>query len=530
MEKEELMEQRKQWTALNYRTYKEAKEHFRWSERWDIFDGTKEHFNIAHECIDRHPKNEIALRIKFDDRSIETYTFDELSRLTSQFANLLERTGIGFGNRVAVFLFPSLEYYTSMFGVYKRGAVFVPCSPLFGPDAIAYRLEDAKVNTIVTTRNKTDLIGSELVKKLNLKFIYADELRGMLEKESDDYEPKNSVDDLCMIQYSSGTTGAPKAMRYTHGAITVASVVMKFAGGLKPDDIYFCPSSPAWGHGIWYGTISPLIFGKPVGTYSGKFDPEVCLEALEEFGVTNMAAISSHYRLIIETGKADKYKLKLRIITYTGEAMPKEVIKQIKDTWGIVPYCQFGTTEVGPITLDYGGFKDWVVKPGSLGKPMIGGVKVGIIDERGNELPPEKIGQIAIWQKDHWERIGDKVYVDEAGYFWYVGRTDDVIIAAGYTIGPVEVEQSIMKHPAVEECAVVGSPDKERGVIVKAFVRLKEGYSSSNQLKKDIQEFVKDKLSKHEYPRELEFIDELPKTPDGKIKRKILKEMEMRRS
>ena len=210
--------------------------------------------------------------------------------------------------------------------------------------------------------------------------------------------------------------------------------------------------------------------------------------------------------------------------------MPKDVIKQIKDTWGLVPYCQFGTTEVGPITLDYGGFEDWGVKPGSLGKPMIGGIKVGIIDERGHEVPPEKIGQIALWQKDHWERVGDKVYVDEAGYFWYVGRTDDVIIAAGYTIGPVEVEQSIMKHPAVEECAVVGSPDKERGVIVKAFVRIKEGYSSSNQLKKEIQEFVRDKLSKHEYPRELEFIDELPKTPDGKIKRKALKEMEMRKS
>lgn len=522
------METDKQWTGVNYRTYKDAIARFRWSERWRIFDGEKNTFNIAHECVDRHPKHDIALRIKFDDRSSRLYTFDELCRRTSQLAHLLKKRGIGFGDRVAVLLFPSLEFYVSMFGVYKRGAVLVPCFPLFGPEAVAYRLRDAKVNALVTTRDKTGLIDPQLANELNLEFIYADDLIAALDNESDEYRPRTSANDLCMIQYSSGTTGAPKAVRYKHGAITVAAVVMRFANGLKPEDTYFCPSSSAWGHGIWYGTISPLIFGKAVGTYSGKFDPEICLEALEEFGITNMAAISSHYRLMMDSWKAGTYRLKLRTITYTGEAMPREVIRQIQEAWGLVPYCQFGTTEAGPITLDYAGFEDWVVKPGSIGKPMIGGVKVAIIDEQDKELPPMSVGQIALQREARWERVADKAFMDSDGYFWYVGRTDDVIISSGYTIGPAEVEQAVMKHPYVDECAVVGSPDKGRGEIVKAFVKLKPGYPPSDKTKREIQDFVKDKLSKHEYPRELEFIEELPKTADGKIKRKALKEREER--
>lgn len=203
--------------------------------------------------------------------------------------------------------------------------------------------------------------------------------------------------------------------------------------------------------------------------------------------------------------------------------MSKDLIDEIKRVWGLDAYTQFGTTEVGPIALDYGGFDDWVVKPGSVGKPMVGGLKVIIVDENGNELPQGQIGQVALVKKDKLEMIADEAYMDEDGYFWYVGRVDDVIISSGYTIGPIEVEQTLMKHPAVLESAVVGVPDKQRGELVKAYVVLEEGYTPSEELKKDIQEFVKDKLSKHEYPRELEFIDALPKTPDGKIKRKVLK-------
>ncbi len=514
---------KKQWQALNYKSYDEACEKFQWKERWEVFDGTKENFNITHECVDRHPADDLALRIKYDDRSSESYTFGELSKLTSKFANMLARKGVKKGDRVAVLLFPSLAFYVTMFGVYKSGTVLIPCFPLFGPEAINFRLENAEVTTIITTEDKVDMVDKALAEKLNLKYIFVEDLEKLLEDDSDEYTPDTAANDLCMIQFSSGTTGSPKPIRYTHGAISVAAVVMRFAGGIKPDDNYFCCSSPGWGHGIWYGTISPMIFGKAACTISGKFDPEICLEALEEFEITNIAGIASHFRLMIGTGKADQYDLKLRFLTYSGEKMAQDLIEEIQEVWGLVPYTQFGTTEVGPITLDYGGFDDWVVKPGSVGKPTVGGLAVKIVDEDGNDVPTGEVGQVAICKKTGWEAIADKAYMDEDGYFWYVGRVDDVIISSGYTIGPIEVEQSVMKHPAVLECAVVGVPDKQRGELVKAFVVLEEGYEPSEALEKEIKEFVRDKLSKHEYPRELAFIDELPKTPDGKIKRKMLK-------
>jgi acetyl-CoA synthetase len=233
----------------------------------------------------------------------------------------------------------------SMFGIFRRGAVVVPCFPLFGPEAIAFRLEKSEARAIVTTRDMADKIDPGLVEKLGLKIIAAEDLLERLKEESDAYTWDTDVNDLCMMQFSSGTTGAPKSVMYRHGAITVAAVVMKLGNGLTPDDTYFCPSSPGWGHGIWYGTIAPLILGRAIGTLSGKFDAEKCLAAMEEWGVTNMAAISSHYRLLIDSGKADQYNLKLKKITYTGEAMTKELIETIHRIWGIYPNCQYGTTE-----------------------------------------------------------------------------------------------------------------------------------------------------------------------------------------
>lgn len=515
--------------ALDYKTYDEAKANFRWSQRWGLFEGKKERFNISHECIDRHPGDNIAIRIKFDDGHTEIYRFGEFSNLTRRFANYLRRLGLKRGEKVALLLFPSIEFYTSMFGIFRSGAVVVPCFPLFGPEAVGFRLEKSGAKAIVCNRDMAHLVEPEISKKLGLTFIFADDLLKRLEDEEDQYDWETNAETLCMMQFSSGTTGAPKSVVYRHGAITVSAVVTKFGVGFNPEDVYFCPSSAAWGHGIWYGTMAPLTFGKAIGTFSGKFDPEMVLDTLEEWGVTTMAAISSHYRLIMDTGKADKHNLKIKKICYTGEAMTKEVMEAIRKAWGTYPHVQFGTTEAGPITLDYGGFEDWVVKPGSLGKPMIGGYKVAVLDAEGHELPAGEIGQIALWRGGSWLKTGDSAYMDEDGYFWYVSRIDDVIISAGYTIGPIEVEGALLKHPAVEESAVVGSPDKGRGQLVKAFIVLRKGYDPSEDLGKEIQQLVKTRLSKHEYPREIEFIDELPKTPDGKIKRNVLKTMEIER-
>jgi acetyl-CoA synthetase len=230
----------------------------------------------------------------------------------------------------------------------------------------------------------------------------------------------------------------------------------------------------------------------------------------------------------MESPNVERYRVKLKKVNYTGETLSKETIEKIHRVWGVYPYVQYGTTEAGPIAMDFAGLDNWKVKPGSLGKPMIGGVRVAIIDERENEVPPGTIGQVALWRNNEWFKIGDSAYADEDGYLWYVSRIDDVIISAGYTIGPLEVERAIMKHDSVEECAVVGSPDRDRGDLVKAIIVLKAGFEPSDALVDEIKAFVRTKLSKHEYPREIEFLKELPKTPDGKIKRKELRERERR--
>jgi acetyl-CoA synthetase len=286
-----------------------------------------------------------------------------------------------------------------------------------------------------------------------------------------------------------------------------------------------CTSSPAWGHGIWYGTVAPLIFGNGIGAYSGKFIPEVFLEALEKFAITNISVIPRVYRMVMDCGKLDNYRLKLTDLTYTGSAMDREVTQYFLDKLGLFIRSNYGNTEAGPVVIDYA-FDDYKPRLGSAGKPMLE-TKLTVLDEQGNELPPGQVGEVAVRRKGKWSPIGDAGYFDEDGYLWPKGRSDDVIKSSGYRIGPFEIESVLEKHPAVEKAAVVGSPDKERGEIVKAFIVT--NCEPTEELKLEIQEFVKARLSMHEYPREIEFIEEIPETPDGKIRRKELKKREYER-
>jgi acetyl-CoA synthetase len=293
-----------------------------------------------------------------------------------------------------------------------------------------------------------------------------------------------------------------------------------FGRGLKKGDRFFCPSSPAWGHGLWIGTFAPLALGVPIHTYSGKFGVEVILQTMEKFEINHISAAATVYRMIRNSGLVDSYKLSLKKINYGGEPMDLDTFKFLKETFNIAPISGYGSTEVGPIIYNYAGFENYVVKPGSLGKPMPG-IKLKLLDEAGNETPQGQIGEIAIKRRGHWFRAKDAAVVDEDGYFWHKGRVDDIIISAGWTISPSEVEDALLGHAAVKEVAVVGVPDQERGQIVKAFIVPKG--EPSEELKKELQDAVKDRLSKHEYPREVEFIQALPKTEGGKIKKQKLK-------
>jgi acetyl-CoA synthetase len=500
-----------------YKSYEEFRNHYKMSQRWEFFDGNQAHFNIAHECLDRHPKDKVALNIKFDDGHRETYTFGQLSRLTSQFANTVEKLGIQEGDSIALVMNPSLEFYVSLHGILKMGAVVVACSPLFGTEAIEFRVNKSNAKMVIINESGRALVKTGLVQRI----ITTEELMGLIEKEDEHYEPHTSPDTLAFMQFSSGTTGMPKAVQYHHRSVGIVGFRMKFVVGLRDTDRYFCPSSPAWGHGIWYGSVGPLIFGNAIGAYSGRFSAETLLDGLEEFEITNMYATPLIFRRIMETGHLTGRILKLRRLTYTGGALDINVIRYFQDKLGLVIHTNYGSTETGGFLSDFA-FDDWVPKPGSLGKPMPG-VKVAVLDEDGRELPQGKAGQIAVQFKKggEWTKMGDAGYVDDDGYFWYKGRIDDVIISAGYTIGPIEIENVLLKHPAIKEVAVVGSPDKDRGEIVKAFIVTDR--EKNNALKEDIQDFVKTRLSRHEYPRAIEFVDELPTTPDGKIKRKELK-------
>jgi len=507
-----------------YKTYEEFRQNYHPNQRWEFFDGDKNNFNIAHECIDRHPKDKTAINIIFADGHRETHTFDTLARLTSQFANAMEKLGIKQGDSIALVMNPSLEFYVSMHGILKMGAVVVACSTLFGAEAIEYRVKKSSAKILIIDENCRDSVNPGIVQRV----ITSKEIMELIEKEEVKYEPHTSSDTMAFMQFSSGTTGLPKAVQYRHRSVGVVAFRMKFFVGLRETDTYFCPSSPAWGHGIWYGSIGPLVFGKAIGAYSGRFSAETLLDGLEKFEITSMYATPLIYRNIMESGKLSEYRLKLRRLTYTGGALDISVMQYFKEKLGIVIQANYGSTETGGFISDYD-FDDWVPKPGSMGKPLPGAI-VGILDENERELPPGEVGQIAIRYKDGgpWTKMGDAGHVDEDGYFWYKSRIDDVIISAGYTIGPLEIENVLLKHPAVKEVAIVGSPDKVRGEIVKAFIIT--DHEKNDTLRREIQEFVKTRLSRHEYPRAIEFVEALPTTPDGKIKRKELKMQEFNRA
>lgn len=509
--------------ALEYNTLEEAKANFKWSERWEVFDKGPEALNIAYECVDRHPKDNTAISIQNSDGSRETYTFEALSHWTSQFANMMEKRGIRPGDRVAVVLNPSLEYYVSFFGTLKMGAVVVPCYPLLGPDGIQYRIESAEAKLAIISEERKHIIPSDL--KIDL--IMAKELMPAIENEDTHYEGSTNAESLAVIQFSSGTTGQPKQVLYPHGAVTITAVFAKFWIGLRKGDKFMCTSSPAWGHGIWYGTVGPMIFGNGIGAFSGKFDAEILLQGMEAFETTVVSFIPRVYKMIMDSGKFSDYNLKLRRLTYAGDAIEDEVVEYFQGKQGLSVASCYGNTESGPIVLDCD-FDGWTHRMGSAGKPFFI-TRIGILDEDGQELPRGEVGQVAVWRNDKWDPIGDYGYLDESDYFFPKGRSDDVIKSSGYRIGPFEIEATLEKYPGVQQAAVVGSPDEERGEIVKAFIILDEGVEQSEGLSAELKAFVKGRLSMHEYPKEIEYVDELPETPDGKLKRKLLKKMEYER-
>ncbi|OIN95870.1 MAG: hypothetical protein AUJ48_02410 [Deltaproteobacteria bacterium CG1_02_45_11] len=508
-------------SILDYKTYEEAREKFSWDQVWDIFDGDKNNFNIAHECIDRHVGKGTAIRLKFDDGHTEKYTFDQISKWSSQLANALKDSGVGPGDRVTIMLDPCWEYYTSLFAVFKLGCHAVPCFTLFGKDALEYRLKDSGSKVFITTPEKAEEIDKSLVSRV---IATGTDFEEFMKGKSDSFKPyPTKAQDISVLQYTSGTTKKfPDAINHFHKSVYTALPNSVFVIGLRPGDRYFCPSSPGWGYGMWYGTLTPLALGVAVGAYNGRFDEKKIMEALEEFEINNFSAAPTVYRRMKNSGVIDNYKFKIKKMSYSGEPFDLDTFEFIKKKFGVSPCSFYGSTEVGVILANFGGFEDWEVKPGALGKPMMG-LDVAVVDDKENPVSQGADGEIVVKRRDKWFHVKDIGVVDEDGHFWCKGRSDDVIISAGWTLSSTEIESTLSLHKDVLEAAVIPVPDEDRGLIARAYVQTER--KPDVEFIKELQEFVKARLGKFEYPRQIEFLVDMPKTVGGKTDRKALKIM-----
>ncbi|HCU89259.1 MAG TPA: acetate--CoA ligase [Gammaproteobacteria bacterium] len=499
--------------------YHEALASFSKEQLWALFDGNRSDLNIGHECIDRHPPDRLAVHIIDSKGHDERYTFGELRIWSNRFANYLTTLEVARGSPIAIMLEPSLAFYASLFGSMKAGCIAVPMFTLFGPEGMRLRLDDCAPKLFLGSASNVKPLG-EVVGRQHV--VVDDDFMAILAAQSSDYDLSTSADDMAVYQYTSGTTRQlPEAIEHRHRAIVTVILAALYGTGVRPHDHLCCPSSPAWGHGLWHGTLAPLAMGASVSSYRGKFDPLRLFEALEQSAINNLSAAATHYRMLRQCPRSKEFRHSIEKLSFTGEPIDSETASWVADHFG-QPACSiYGTTEVGVILVSYPGAKDFEVKPEALGKP-IPGREVAIIDESGEQTTPGVKGEIVVRRGNDWFKTKDIGYTDEEGYFYHAGRADDVIISAGYTMSAVEIEDVLLQHNDVSEVAVVALPDANRGQIPKAFVvSLRNG---DNQFVEELQELARTRLSLHEYPRAVTFVDSLPKLPAGKINRKALRE------
>ena len=512
----------------DYTRYADAQAYASGAALWELFDGDREQLNIAHECITRHADGagRDAVRIAHSDGRDEILSFDQIAAGAAQFAHWLDAEGVDAGERIAFMLEPSLPFYVCLFGAMQTGAISVPLFTLFGPDALRLRVEDCRPKILITNAEKAELARAAD----NVRVIVADDrLLGLIAEYPTSYTPKTKADDLAVFQYTSGTTRElPEAVRHTHKALVTLMFAALYGTGIRPGDAFFCPSSPAWGHGLWHGTLAPLALGVTTGTFAGRFDPVRLMKALQDYKITNMSAAATHYRMMKNSGKASDFRFFFKKLSYTGEPIDPATLDFIDETFRVPVCSMYGTTEIGVVLVNYPGAPDFEVKPGSLGK-AVPGQKLEVHRADGSVTSPGEIGELMLWrakggQAGGWMSTKDRARTDEDGYFYHCGRADDVIISAGWTMSAVEIENSMLKHPGVLECGVIGVPDEQRGQVVKAFVVANR--AGAETFVKELQDFTREKLSQHEFPRIIEFVSELPKTPAGKVHRKVLRERE----
>ena len=480
--------------------------------------------------------------------------FGDFSRLSNRFANVCRSLGVGRGDRVMVLLGKVPEWHAILTGLLKLGAVAIPCAPQLRSGDLKFRANHSGAAMIVAgaegigevEKMREDASSLQYFVSLgeeNDGWSYFEELTG---GASEDFTAEDTTsDEGAFILYTSGTTKNPKGVLHTHGYTHAKRMQAYYWLDLQEGDRLWCTSGTGWAKSIWNVILGPWSCGTEIFFHEGGFVPAERLDLIQNYGITVLCQAPTEYRLLAKTPELEGADLsKLRHAVSAGEPLNPPVIERWRDLHDITIYDGYGQTEN---TLIVGNFPGLEVRPGSMGKPSPG-CDVRVIDSAGNECPPDEPGDIALAGripalfKEYWEQpdeteavftedgyyvTGDRAYRDGDGYFWFVGRSDDVILSAGYRIGPFEVESVLIEHPAVVESAVVPAPDEDRGSVVKAYVVLGKDYEASDELAREIQDFCKAQTAPYKYPRKVEFVTELPKTTSGKIRRVELRQREM---
>jgi acetyl-CoA synthetase len=523
-------------------SYDQIRERFSWQIPRDL--------NIGVACVDGHPQGAPGLVVVDRSGSSHTVTFGELSNMSNRLANGLAGLGVGRGDRVGIVVPQSLETGLSHLGIYKLGAVALPLASLFGPDALAYRLGDSEAKVVITTPGELDKVveavdiagaGARIVVTGDGATGFA-RFDDLLRASGDFSVEPTSAEDPAFLIYTSGTTGPPKGALHAHRSLIghLPGFETYYEFYPQPGDLHWTPADWAWIGGLMDSLIPAWYHGTPVVTADHDFDPQWALDLIAGQRIT-CAFIPPTALKMMRAAGASRDDLSLRAAFTGGESLGEEMLAWGRDVLGVTVNEGYGQTEANLVVGNQASV--FPVRPGAMGR-AVPGHTVKVLDDVGEPVVGEQ-GEIAVRSPDpvfmlrywnlpdatrdkyqgEWLLTGDVGIEDEDGYLWFVSRKDDVINSRGYRIGPGEIEESLMGHPAVAMCAVIGVPDEIRGQVPKAFVVLKDTAEPSEVLSRELERHVRTRLAAHEVPKEIVFIDDLPRTTTGKIRRRDLREL-----
>ena len=558
--------------AANLADYPRSCAEFSWQEvEHELTHGGRDcQFNIAYQAVDRHAEGpralHLALRWLGKQGEVLDYTYADLQRLTNRFANALQGLGIGKGDRVFVLAGRIPELYLTALGTLKNGSVFCPLFSAFGPEPIEQRLAIGEGNVLVTTealyhRRKIAELRASLPALKQILLVGKSDMKTppntsnfheLIHAASEEFATvPTDAEDMALIHFTSGTTGKPKGAVHVHQAVVAHHITGKYALDFHPQDIFWCTADPGWVTGTSYGIIAPLTHGITSIIDEADFDAERWYRTIQEQKVTIWYTAPTAVRMMMKAGAASarKYNLtSLRFISSVGEPLNPEAVVWGQEAFGMPIHDNWWQTETGGIMI--ANYLSQEIRPGSMGKPLPG-IEAAIVQKQKDgtvvQVKTDEVGELALkpgWPSmfraylheaerydkcfaDGWYLTGDLAKQDSDGYFWFIGRADDVIKSAGHLIGPFEVESALMEHPAIAEAGVIGKPDPMIGEVVKAFVALKKGFAPSEALRKELLGHARSRLGPAVAPREIEFSDSVPKTRSGKIMRRLLKAREL---